>query len=548
MKALADLYLALDQTNKTTEKLEILVRFFRGAPPDEKVWALALLSGRRPRRQVNTTRLREWAAERANIPAWLFDECHDHVGDLAETIALLLPPPEGRTERSTGEWVEILNQLKGLGEQEQQRVLVDAWDCLSPGERLVFNKLITGEFRVGVSQALVTRALSEVTGVEKSLLAHRLMGRWNPGEISFDDLVSHQRTAADISQPYPFCLAHALDKPPEELGKVEEWLIEWKWDGIRGQAIRRAESFFLWSRGEELVTDRFPELQQLRGCLPDGTVLDGEILPYQEGRPLGFSLLQTRIGRKSLTRRLLQEAPVVFVAYDLLEWEGEDLRERPLDDRRKLLVEVLGDQPCRSGSPLLLISQEVAAAEWGEVAELRSRAREEYAEGLMIKRRSAPYAAGRPKGIWWKWKVDPLSIDAVLVYAQPGHGRRSTLYTDFTFAVWEGDELVPFAKAYSGLSDREIREVDTFVKRNTVEKHGPVRIVSPELVFELGFESLAPSKRHRAGVAVRFPRILRWRRDKKKEEADTLEALKSLARLPAPKAREEQLNLFRDLS
>lgn len=545
MKALADLYLALDQTNKTLEKVEVLAGFFLEAPPEEKVWALALLSGRRPRRQVNTSRLREWAAQRAEIPLWLFDECYHHTGDLAETIALLLPPPEGRTERSTGEWVTILSGLKGLTEREQQRVLVDAWDCLSPGERLVFNKLITGEFRIGVSQALITRALSDMTGVDKALLAHRLMGRWDPQEISFDELVSPERAAGDMSQPYPFCLAHALDKEPRELGPVGEWLIEWKWDGIRGQLIRRGDSLFLWSRGEELVTDRFPELQQLHGCLPDGAVLDGEILPYKDDRPLGFSVLQTRLGRKSITRRLLQEAPVVFVAYDVLEWEGHDVRELPLRDRRAKLVDFLRQQPCRTGAPLLLVSQIIDAASWDDVAAARAQAREKFAEGVMVKRLDAPYASGRPKGIWWKWKVEPISIDAVLVYAQPGHGRRSTLFTDYTFAVWDGGELVPFAKAYSGLSAMEIREVDTFVKRNTVEKHGPVRIVVPELVFELGFENIAASKRHRAGVAVRFPRILRWRRDKKKEDADTLEALKALTNIPdAGACGREQLELF----
>lgn len=546
MKALAELYLALDGTNKTNEKVAILAAFFLHAPADEKVWALSLLSGRRPRRQVNTTRLREWAAQRAEIPGWLFNECHDHVGDLAETIALLLPPPQGQTDKSTGEWVEILSGLKGLGEGEQRQVLTDAWDCLSPPERLVFNKLITGEFRIGVSQTLVTRALSQVTGVDKSLLAHRLMGKWDPAQVSFEELVSADRRVTDISQPYPFCLAHALDKPLDDLGDVRQWLVEWKWDGIRGQAIKREDRLFLWSRGEELVTERFPELQQLNGCLPDGTVLDGEILPWQDGRPLGFSVLQTRIGRKVLSRRLLQEAPVVFVAYDLLEWEGQDCRNRPLRERREILVEALGNQPCRPGSPLLLVSEAIETRDWKDTAQKRDQAREKFAEGLMLKRLDAPYAAGRPKGLWWKWKVDPLTIDAVLVYAQPGHGRRSTLYTDYTFAVWEGGQLVPFAKAYSGLSDKEIGQVDSFVKRNTAEKHGPVRIVKPELVFELGFENIAPSKRHRAGVAVRFPRILRWRHDKKPEDADTLDGLKALAQLAeaSPTPEMDQLELF----
>lgn len=545
MKALADLYLALDQTNKTHEKVGILSDYFREAADDEKLWALTLLSGRRPRRQVHTTRMRTWAAEEAGIPAWLFDECYQQTGDLAETIALLLPPPTARTVRSTGEWVQMLGDLKNVGESEQKRVLTDAWKCLSPPERLVFNKLITGEFRVGISQALVTRALSDVTGLDKSILAHRLMGQWNPRDVTFHELLSTHSSYEDLSRPYPFCLAHALDKPPEELGSLADWLIEWKWDGIRGQLIRREENLFLWSRGEELVTDRFPELGQLQNSIPPGTVLDGEILPYQD-RPLGFSVLQTRIGRKSITPKLLREAPVVFMAYDLLEWEGRDLRALPLRERREQLVAAFADQPSRQGNPLLLISEELSVTDWSDVSKKRMQARKFFAEGLMLKGRETPYASGRPKGIWWKWKVDPLTVDAVLVYAQPGHGRRSGLYTDYTFAVWDGEELAPFAKAYSGLSDREIREVDSFVKRHTLARKGPVRIVEPDLVFEIGFENVAVSKRHRAGVAVRFPRILRWRRDKPREEADTVETLRSLARVPetSEPTKPEQLQLF----
>lgn len=547
MKYLADLYQALDRTNKTQEKVVILTVFFREAPPEETIWALALLSGRRPRRQVNTTQLRTWAAEQAAIPMWLFDECHAQTGDLAETIALLLPEPRAQSIRSTGQWVALLDDLKYASPSEQRQTLHQAWDSLTPPERLVFNKLITGGFRIGVSQALVTRALSEATGIEPSLLAHRLMGQWNPRDVTLAELFSPERAGEDLSRPYPFCLAHPLETAPTGLGPLQHWLVEWKWDGIRGQLIRRGDRLFIWSRGEELVTERFPELGQLVATLPEGTVLDGEILPYQD-RPLGFSVLQTRLGRKTLTQKILREAPVVFMAYDLLEWQGKDLRALPLAARREPLRQILGPRVGRSGAPLLLLSEELTLATWEEVAQKRLEARAHFTEGLMLKRRDAPYATGRSKGIWWKWKTDPLSIDAVLVYAQAGHGRRAGLFSDYTLAVWEGDELVPFAKAYSGLSDSEIRQVDTFIKRHTLQKKGPVRIVAPELVFEIGFTSVAPSTRHRAGVAVRFPRILRWRRDKVARDADTLDSLKTLAHLPEVVRRQAptQLDLFQD--
>lgn len=546
MKEFTHLYLTLDQTNKTGEKVEILARYFKNVKPDEKTWALSLLAGRRLRRQVKTTLLREWAADQAKIPNWLFDECYDHTGDLAETIALLLPPPQKQSHHTLAHWAERLTDLKGQSQIEQKHLILDAWSTLSTSERFVFNKLITGAFRIGVSRALIIRALSEVTGMEKSHLAHRLMGNWEPAETTYAELLhpSNDETVA-LSRPYPFCLSHALDKPPEDLGDLDQWLIEWKWDGIRGQAIFRSGEFFLWSRGEELVSDQFPELQQLQRTLPDGTVLDGEILPYQSGRPLGFGILQTRLGRKTITPRLLREAPVTFVAYDLLESEGIDIRERPLRERRKLLTKLLTNRSSRPGPPLLLLSEPLILSTWSEVAKNRKQARDHFAEGLMIKDLESTYQAGRTKGIWWKWKLDPLTVDAVLIQAQPGHGRRATLYTAYTFALWENGELIPFAKAYSGLTDKEIRQVDAFVKANTLEKHGPVRSIKPELVFELGFENVAHSKRHRAGLAVRFPRILRWRHDKPAQEADTLENLQSLVQsLPIPPSGPEQLQLF----
>jgi DNA ligase-associated putative exonuclease len=298
-----------------------------------------------------------------------------------------------------------------------------------------------------------------------------------------------------------------------------------RWDGIRAQLIRRAGRSFLWSRGEELLNGRFPEVEEAGALLPEGTVLDGELLPWVDDAPLAFAQMQRRIGRKTLGRKILTEVPVVLVAFDLLEEGGEDLRDRPLVERRARLGALLAHTGLAGR---LVLSPAVAWRDWPDIVAARARARETGAEGLMLKRSASVYGVGRRRGDWWKWKVDPLSVDAVLIYAQPGSGRRAGLFTDYTFGIWDGDRLVPFAKAYSGLTDDESRRVDAFVRRNTLEKFGPVRTVRPELVFELAFEGIQRSTRHKSGVAVRFPRMARWRTDKRPEDADTLETVRAL--------------------
>ncbi|HEX2191477.1 MAG TPA: ATP-dependent DNA ligase [Longimicrobiaceae bacterium] len=533
MRRFAALYAALDETTRTGEKVAALAAYFREAPPRDAAWAIRFLSGGRPRRLIAAARLRAWAAEAAGVPEWLFEECYDAVGDLAETIALLLPPAARPGDRPLHEWVEDrLLALRGEDEAAQRREVLRAWGELDPAQLFVWNKLITGSFRVGVSQRLVTRALAQASGVDEAAVAHRLMGSWEPSPEWYRQLLSPETGDADVSRPYPFYLAYALEGEPEALGPAEEWQAEWKWDGIRAQLIRRAGQTFLWSRGEELITERFPELAEAAALLPGGTVLDGEVLPWREG-PLPFAQLQRRIGRKTLGPKILREVPVVLLAYDLLEWEGDDQRALPLAERRARLERVLG--PGGTAGRLLL-SPVVPAATWDAVREAHGDARARSAEGLMLKRRESAYGVGRRRGGWWKWKVEPFSVDAVLMYAQRGSGRRASLYTDHTFGVWDGGELVPFAKAYSGLTDAEMREVDAWARRNTLQKFGPVRTVRPELVFEIAFEGIARSGRHRSGVAVRFPRMLRWRRDKRAADADTLETVHAL--LAAHGARE----------
>ncbi|MGB3554642.1 MAG: ATP-dependent DNA ligase [Jannaschia sp.] len=530
MKRFADLFTALDRTTKTGAKTAALADYFRDAPDDDRLWTIALLSGRRPKRTVTATRLAEWAAERAGLPDWLFRASYDVVGDLAETMHLVLPDPAHASERSLSEWIADIRALSRAEEAERRAAVLDAWDRLAGAERFVFNKLITGGFRVGVSQKLMTRALAQATGIEEAELAHRLMGNWTPETTSYDALILTPDPEAGLSRPYPFCLAYGVEDGPEKLGVPGDWLAEWKWDGIRGQLILRGGQHHLWSRGEELMTDRFPEFARAADYLPDGTVIDGEVLVWdsEAGLPRSFAALQKRIGRKTVPKKLLAEAPVILRAYDLLEDAGDDIRALPFAERRARLETLLAKVPPEA--PVAL-SPLVPFDDWDALAEVRATARDAQAEGLMLKRRSAPYHVGRKKGDWWKWKLDPLTIDAVMVYAQAGHGRRANLYTDFTFAVWKGNELVPFTKAYSGLTDAEFRKITAWVRRNTLARFGPVRQVPAEQVFEIGFEGIQKSTRHKSGVALRFPRMLRWRDDKPVQEIDTHENLLEMLRL-----------------
>jgi DNA ligase-1 len=527
MKDFAALFNAIDQSTRTTVKTQALARYFETAPENDRLWTIALLSGRRPRRAVTTTRLREWAAEMADIPLWLFEECYPVVGDLAETIALVLPVRETASDRPLSYWINALRDLSGEDEPDRKAFVLEAWSTLGGTERFVFNKLITGGFRMGVSQKLMTRALSRATGKPEAELAHRLMGDWQPGDISWHDLIEAEDPTADASRPYPFYLAYSLEDPPETLGDTGAWRAEWKWDGIRGQLILRDGQHFVWSRGEELMTDRFPELARAVDYLPSGTVLDGEILVWHPGAdsPSSFNALQSRIGRKTVPMKLLREAPVVLHAYDLLEHEGKDLRAEPFAERRARLEALCGNLP--EAAPVKL-SPQLSFDTWDTLARQRADARAAQAEGVMLKRSDSPYRVGRKKGDWWKWKLDPFTIDAVMIYAQSGSGRRANLFTDFTFAVWSGKDLVPFTKAYSGLTDSEFRQITAWVRKNTRQRFGPVRQVTPHHVFEIAFEGIQASPRHKSGVALRFPRMSRWRQDKPLQEANTLDDLKRM--------------------
>jgi DNA ligase-1 len=531
MKNFAQLIKVLDSSNKTNVKVDALTMYFKNASPEDKVWTIAILSHRRPPRPVNTTLLRNWANELANIPLWLFEESYHIVGDLAETIALIIPTTKEHSDKSLTEYLQEIIALKKKTDEEKKEYLQQNWLALNYYERFVFTKLITGSFRIGVSQKLMTRALSKAEDVDEDALAYKLMGNWDPNTITFQELILDEQNSDYLSKPYPFYLAYPIEGEVENLGNPEDWSVEHKWDGIRSQTIIREGEIYVWSRGEELVTDKYPEFKSFVGLIPDGTVIDAEILAFPEGEIGTFNDLQTRIGRKNISAGLLEKVPVILKAYDILEWEGQDIRHLPYAERR-LLLEQLYDA-IKDKTASFQLSERVLLHSWDDVTAERMRAREMKSEGLMIKRYDSTYQVGRKKGDWWKWKIEPLVIDAVLTYAMRGHGRRSNLFTDYTFALWQTNddgekELVTFAKAYSGLTDAEFRRVDDFIKKNTLERFGPVRSVTPQLVFEIGFEGIALSKRHKSGVATRFPRILRWRHDKKIDEANSIEDLKSM--------------------
>jgi len=527
MRGFTDLYYELDATTKTSSKVETLTRYFLSAKPEDSIWAIALLIGNRPKRPVKTNDLKAWATELAGIPAWLFDDAYSVVGDLAETITLLIDS-QSVAGSATGlnELMQELQTISVLPDTGKKEKILSYWRVLPPRELYIFNKLITGAFRVGVSKLLVFKALAKAYGIDEKVIAHRFIGNWKPDTISLTDLLKEDETGDTISRPYPFCLAYALDVELESLGSIEEWQIERKYDGIRGQIIVRRGELFVWSRGEELLTDKFPEFGELTSCLPDGTVIDGEILPIVDGQIRSFNQMQKRTTRKALTKKILQEIPLKMVCYDLLEKDGKDLRDLPLQERRRSLEDiVVGSKAWHSSLELAPL---LHAGAWSELDALRNDAKAVGCEGLMLKRKDSNYETGRKRGKWWKWKVDPYSIDAVLIYAQAGHGRRANLFTDYTFAVWDGDVLVPFTKAYSGLTDKELIELDAWIKRNTIEKFGPVRSVTPHWVFEIAFEGINESPRHKSGIALRFPRISRWRRDKALSEANTKKDLLNL--------------------
>ncbi|MFK7787931.1 MAG: ATP-dependent DNA ligase [Phycisphaeraceae bacterium] len=533
MKRLTDLYLRLDATTKTNDKVEAMRDYFTSAPAEDACWAVVLLSGKRLTRTMKSSLLRQWAAEVSGHEPWLIERCYRVVGDLSETLALLIPPPEdlqgeGMCEKEVRDEPlhvvvrDRLEPLAMLDEQRQKKLVLDTWERFDTDERFLFHKLLRGGLRVGVSRALMVRALAQVVGLEPAVVDHRLTGHWRPSAEAFTSLLADEDGASSPSKPYPFMLAAQLDSEPDTLGPVSDWQVEYKWDGIRAQLIRREGEAYLWSRGEEQVADGFPEIVAAATALRQDAVLDGELLAWEDGRALPFGQLQKRLGRKHVELSLFPDVPVVFMAYDALEINGQDLRDQPMCERRGALESLLAKQND------IELSQTLSVTNWQDVTQSVATARELGVEGVMLKKGDSPYLSGRVRGPWWKWKADPYTIDAVLVQGQQGSGRRAGLYSSYTFAVWDDGELVPVTKSYSGLSNKEIEKVDRFIRKNTLARHGPVRVVKPELVFEIAFEGLQASTRHKSGVAFRFPRMSRWREDKLPKDADTIETVRAM--------------------
>ena len=525
MKRFSQLIQELELSNKTNDKIAALVSYFTEANDLDKPYVIAMFTGKKPKRPVPTALIKQWAIELSGIPEWLFAESYHSVGDLSETIALVLPPATAEVDKPLHQWINELAQLNGKDDESKKQYILNAWNGLGTQERFIFNKLISGNFRIGVSNKMLVNAIAKQSEEDSSKVMHSIMGKWTPDEITYQELIQGAHVNTDNSWPYPFCLAYALEALPENLGPTVAWQAEWKWDGIRGQIVKRNGELFIWSRGEELVTDQFPELHFLRDELDDGTVLDGEILSVKDGHVQSFSTLQQRLNRKTINKSQLNDAPIGFYTYDVLEHQGNDIRQEPLVNRRAILVQLIAKLTTKN---IVELSPVIEFETWEQLAELRLTARAINSEGIMLKKLDSVFHTGRKRGDWWKWKINPYTVDTVMIYAQKGSGRRANFYTDYTFAVRDGDKLITIAKAYSGLTDKEIKEVNAFVNKNAIEKFGPVRTVKPELVFEIAFEGIAESKRHKAGLALRFPRIARWRKDKKADEINTLDDLRQL--------------------
>ncbi|MGC6430854.1 MAG: ATP-dependent DNA ligase [Jejuia sp.] len=525
MKDFLELISAVEITNKTNAKIQALVDYFTKASDKDKLWLISIFTGKRPSRPVTSTLMKQWCMELIDLPEWLFLESYSTVGDLGETLALLLPEPTHKIDKTLDDWMQDVIRLKPKSEEEKKAYVLKAWSGLNMQERFIFNKLIGGSFRIGISKKTLVNALAKYSGIDANQLMHSIIGNWDINSISFKALLNGHHINYDNSKPYPFCLAYALEKELDELGNIEDWQVEYKWDGIRGQIIKRNDEIYIWSRGEELITNQFPELTDAFKAVKHDFVIDGEILALKDSNVLLFNDLQKRLNRKNVSKKLLEEVPVGFYVYDVLEFENEDIRQGTMAKRRQVLETFFTESELPN---YIKLSEVIQVNAWEDLNAIREGSRSINSEGLMLKHKYTEYHVGRKKGDWWKWKVDPLTIDAVMIYAQKGSGRRNSKYTDYTFAVKKDDGLVTVAKAYSGLTDKEITEISRWVNQNAIEKFGPVRTVKPELVFEIAFEGIALSKRHKSGVALRFPRIKRWRQDKTVNDIDTITSVKSL--------------------
>lgn len=532
MKDFASLIAQIDQTNSTNDKVQLMVDYFKSHDSATNAWAIFILMGKQKKRILTSARLRKVINQISDVPTWLMEECYSAVGDTAEMIALISESLLAKNkdendinhEFTLVEWMEKkLPPLAKLPEPELAQQLENWWRSFSQQQIFVLNKVLTGAMRIGVSELLVFKALSIALEVDRSLLATRLMGEFEPTAETFESLsiepTGNESDPARGLIPLPFCLASPIVNPSESLEDAKDWLVEWKWDGIRAQIHKQGDQVEIWSRGEDRITKSFPDIVNALVETDFTGVLDGEIVAGDWALPSPFQQLQVRLNKKNPTAKFISENKISFIAYDLLVDKTQDIRTSTLLERRKSLKDVMTSLP----SSFFGLSKHIEGDDWTELAQERDAARLKGAEGFMLKKLSSQYVGGRKRGIWFKWKLEPLTIDTILTAAQPGTGKRASLYTDYTFSIWKDEVLVPIAKAYSGLDDKEIRSLDSWIRRNTLERFGPVRTLKPEKVFEIGFEGVAESRRHKSGYALRFPRILRERADKDAANANKVE-------------------------
>ncbi len=518
MKAFAALLERLAFTPARNAKLQILQHYLERTPDPDRGYAFAALTGDLKLRAVTPGMLRGLAAQR--FDEVLFALSYDFVGDLAETIALIWDgAPQGDLSIT-----DAVHLLESTGKAGLPPAIAGVLDRLGPSERLAFLKLATGNLRIGLSARLARTALAQMGAPTLDDIEEVWHGLTPPYPEVFAWVEGGPRPDRAALAPFrPVMLSTPIDLDELRALDPATHVAEWKWDGIRVQAVSDGGVRRLYSRTGEDISGAFPDL--VAEMTWEGTV-DGELLVRSQGGVASFNELQQRLNRKTVSRALLASHPAGLRVYDLLIWNGEDLRPRPLTDRRAVLETADFQSDRIDVSPLLPF------ATWDDLAALRADPPDPVIEGVMVKRRDAPYVGGRPRGPWFKWKRDPRVVDAVLIYAQRGHGKRSGYYSDFTFGVWAGDTLVPVGKAYFGFTDEELRELDRFVRANTTERFGPVRAVAPRLVVEVAFEGVNRSARHRSGVALRFPRISRIRWDKPAVEADRLDTLEAMIDAP----------------
>jgi len=539
MKAFADLWATLEGQLSEARSAQILARYLQQTSAEDAAWAIYLLCGKKPKKLLSARELVEYFLQTSGTPGWLFWESDDVVGDVNETIALLndtfmdeTASQQNRNENSHPQqnslafWMENqLNTLAEVAQSQRPAFLGNCWQKLGYREAFIINRILTGTWKSNLPLKTIAQALSIVSGQEPMTLMHRLKADWLPNKVFYAKLIAEDQPTFQTEQKFSFGEFKPLEESSiESLGAVEDWWLAWQWEGLRVQCIRRADDCFLWSQNGELVTDRFPELHEMAQKLPEGTILEGVIVACSGQAPLPLADLQPRLGGKSVNRKMMESCPVAFVATDLQLLANEDMRNLPAQQRKTRLAQLAND----IGFPLVHFPR-IEIDQWAHARKLLQEARQHHAEGLSLQRLNSPYPIQNQQADWWSWKVQPHTINAILLYAKMEMaGRSQKQTTEYTFAVWHEDQLVPVARTGIGLPPEEAELLDGWIRANTYERFGPVRSVEPFHVYEIAFDGITPSKRHKCGFVLREPRIINPRPHTPIEEASRLEDLHRL--------------------